>query len=310
MPLKSVASSLLVRLLFGASADESTYGQPVHWAEEGNRLLAKTIAADVPCMITRLGSSELATVSYYVRWRDRRRIKPPYPKSLKRVMSINAGFFPADDDALDRFSRLYLEALPHADVMAVWFNPGEQRVVSEHCGHARLVELCASYSMLYAEPWSAKLEGKRVLVIHPFAKTIESQYTNHRTQLFADPTVLPDFELKTLLPPQTIAGNNNGYGSWFDALAQTCERVGRESYDVALIGAGAYGLPIAHFVKREGRQAVHIGGATQLLFGIKGRRWEVESQDDIVPLFNPYWARPSADETPEGASLVEGGCYW
>ena len=137
--------------------------------------------------------------------------------------------------------------------------------------------------MLYQQPWTAQLQGKRVLVIHPFAKTIESQYANHRARLFADPTVLPEFELKTLLPPQTIAGNADGYASWFDALAQTCERIGRESYDVALIGAGAYGLPIAAFVKSEGRQAVHLGGATQLLFGIKGRRWEVESQDDIVP---------------------------
>jgi hypothetical protein len=75
------------------------------------------------------------------------------------------------------------------------------------------------------------------------------------------------------------------------------------------IGAGAYGLPLAAFVKEQGRQAVHVGGATQLLFGVKGRRWEAESED-VVALFNDYWVRPSAEETPAGASLVEGGCYW
>ena len=310
MTLKSVASSLLVRLLFGATAEESEYGRPVHWAEAGNRLVADTLASGGPCMITRLGSAELGAVSYYTRWRARRGARPPYPRSLKRLMFVNAGFFPADDESLDEFSRIHLEALPHADVMGVWFYPGERRIISEYCRQARLIEPCALYSMLYSEPWTAQLEGKRVLVVHPFAKTIESQYAERRAQLFSDPTVLPEFELKTLIPPQTIAGNNDGYRTWFDALDRICERIGRESYDLALIGAGAYGLPIAAFVKSEGRQAVHLGGATQLLFGIRGRRWEVESQDDIVPLFNQFWVRASSEETPEGASLVEGGCYW
>jgi ketopantoate reductase len=88
------------------------------------------------------------------------------------------------------------------------------------------------------------------------------------------------------------------------------EEVARIDFDVAIVGAGAYGLPLAAAVKDLGRQAVHLGGATQLLFGIRGRRWEVESPDDIAPLFNEHWVRPSAEETPQGSSSVEGGCYW
>ena len=53
-----------------------------------------------------------------------------------------------------------------------------------------------------------------------------------------------------------------------------------------------------------------MGGATQILFGIRGRRWEVEYTDTIVPLFNPYWVRPLPEETPEKAASVESGCYW
>ena len=310
MTPRSLASSLLVRLWFGAAADESDYHEPVRWAEAGNRVIAETLAAGAPSMITRLGSSEIGAVAFYVRWRQRRGIKPPYPAPLKRAMFVNAGFFPADDESLDEFSEMYLQALQHADVMAVWFNRGEQRIVSEYCSRARLVELGALLCMLYEEPWSAQLEGKRVLVVHPFAESIASQYAHHRTQLFANPMVLPEFELKTLIPPQTIAGESRGFKSWFAALSGTCEQIGHESYDVALIGAGAYGLPIAAFVKSEGRQAVHMGGATQLLFGIRGRRWEVESDEDIAPLFNAHWVRPSPKETPEGSSQVEGGCYW
>ena len=36
-------------------------------------------------------------------------------------------------------------------------------------------------------------------------------------------------------------------------------------FEVALIGCGAYGLPLAAHVKRLGKKAVHLGGATQNL---------------------------------------------
>ena len=47
-----------------------------------------------------------------------------------------------------------------------------------------------------------------------------------------------------------------------------------EIFDVAIIGCGAYGMPLAAMLKQAGKQAIHLGGATQLLFGIKGKRWE------------------------------------
>lgn len=47
---------------------------------------------------------------------------------------------------------------------------------------------------------------------------------------------------------------------------------------------------------------------TQILFGIKGRRW-VESKVDRIP-FNDSWIYPKKEETPKNASAVEVGCYW
>ena len=51
-------------------------------------------------------------------------------------------------------------------------------------------------------------------------------------------------------------------------------QIDKEDFDICLIGAGAYGFPLAAYVKRKGKKAVHLGGALQLLFGIKGSRWE------------------------------------
>ena len=75
-------------------------------------------------------------------------------------------------------------------------------------------------------------------------------------------------------------------------------------FDIAIIGCGAYGMPLAAYCKQIGKKAVHLGGATQLLFGIKGKRW------DNYSLYNDYWVRPLESETPRNAGKIESGCYW
>jgi hypothetical protein len=49
---------------------------------------------------------------------------------------------------------------------------------------------------------------------------------------------------------------------------------------------------------------------TQILFGIKGRRWEREYGDSTAKLFNEHWVRPSPVETPDNKDRIERGCYW
>lgn len=299
------------RILYGRVPPEGGgFRQRVLWAEEGSIAARTMLEAGAPCMIARLGSSELACVSFYTRWRERMLVRPGYPAGLRGIMRTNAGVFPTDDASLDRFAVLFLESVSHADVMGVWFNRNEDHIIGRCCPAATLVHLEALNCVIRDEPWSAALAGQTVLVVHPFAKTIEEQYRTNRERLFANPRVLPPFELKTLAAVQSSAGARCGFDSWFAALEGMREQIADIEFDVAIIGAGAYGLPLAAAVKSMGRQSVHLGGATQLLFGIRGRRWEIESPDDIAPLFNQHWVRASAEETPEDAALVEGGCYW
>ena len=98
------------------------------------------------------------------------------------------------------------------------------------------------------------------------------------------------------------------------------DKISEIDFDIAILGCGAYGLPLAAHIKRMGRQAIHLGGGTQLLFGIKGRRWEenyvwkyptpVKLDLNYKDLFNEHWVRPSREETPQNAQRVEDGCYW
>ena len=167
------------------------------------------------------------------------------------------------------------------------------------------------------EPWTRALEGKKVLVIHPFASLIESQYAEKRELLFQDKRVLPSFELKTLQAVQSIGGESE-FKDWFEALDWMKTRMDATDYDIALIGCGAYGFPLAAHAKRMGKQSVHLGGALQLLFGIRGKRWDDPSygvrvfgvQNMYKRLFNEAWIYPTESLRPKYANRVESGCYW
>jgi hypothetical protein len=150
------------------------------------------------------------------------------------------------------------------------------------------------------DPWTVALTGKKVLVIHPFEESIRSQY-NNKKHLFGDPRILPDFHLKTLKAIQSSASAKTDFSNWFEALEHMQEQTRSIDFDVAIIGCGAYGFPLAAFVKKLGKKAVHIGGSVQVLFGIKGRRWEEHPR--IPSLFNEYWVRPLPSETPENFAL-------
>jgi hypothetical protein len=160
----------------------------------------------------------------------------------------------------------------------------------------------------HTEPWSKALQGKRVLVVHPFAESISEQYEKRRGTLFKNEDVLPEFRLHTLKAVQSIAGEPTRFATWFEALESMKSSMDSIDYDICIIGAGAYGLPLAAHAKRSGKQAVHMGGAVQILFGIKGRRWD---EDEIVSSFyNDTWVRPKVSETPHAHNTVEDGCYW
>ena len=80
----------------------------------------------------------------------------------------------------------------------------------------------------------------------------------------------------------------------------------KRDFDIAIIGCGAYGLPLAAYVKSIGKQSIHLAGKTQLLFGIKGKRWH----DDPLTPYNKYWISPLPEDTPKNDTKIEKGCYW
>lgn len=278
-------------------------GRAVMDEERGGEEIVRLIESGKPFVAARFGSTELATM--VVREAAKSHI---HLKSKDENMCVLSGFFPKDENLIDRFVEKMKDYVKDVDVLGIWYPSMEEYIIATYMPDTRLSYLKYVEPYYFPNPWSRALKGKKVLVVHPFAETIKSQYEK-RELLFENKDVLPDFELITLKAVQTVAGETDErFANWFEALDYMIGQMAAIDYDIAIIGCGAYGMPLAVEAKRHGKQAIHMGGATQLLFGIKGKRWD----DTVIgkTLYNDYWVNPNADETPKKKNLVENGAYW
>ncbi len=303
----------------------STYDRGITDPDKASELIYNLLASGKPCMIARYGAFELASVINYIGVSNSRHSylkyisgKAPqwwWNKCLMGFMQSNAGFFPSTESNLMRFGDLMLEDSKQVDILGSWQK--NELYLSSVLTEAKKIQLMYLDPFWSKKPWSRALDGKKVLVVHPFAESIKSQYKK-RKYLFKVQDTLPDFKsLDVIKAIQSIGGDSNGYKDWFEALEYMMSEIDKHDYDVCLIGCGAYGFPLAAHVKRMGKQAIHMGGSLQLLFGIMGNRWDHDEPHYENGVFiyyagleNEYWVRPSASERPKSHKVVENSCYW
>ncbi|MBC7490646.1 MAG: hypothetical protein H7240_12440 [Glaciimonas sp.] len=289
------------------------------------------LSGDAPCMIARFGTTELncinnflsaqSTESFFLRlykYVFGNTHTPWWNEDHFQTMSLYSGIFPPCHDTSVRFSERNLQDIPLIDLLGSFqyyekFMPLRPDVIK--------AQLETLYPFFVDRPWTAALKGKNVLVVHPFDYSIRSQYEK-RKQLFDIPDLLPDFNLITFRAIQSVGGTKVPFNDWFEALKYMEDKISNIDFDVCILGCGAYGLPLAAHVKRMGKKAVHLGGGTQLLFGVKGKRWEKQYAGEWLyrpnesininyfDLFNKYWVYPDESEKPKDALKVENACYW
>lgn len=307
-------------LVFIKGKKRFEYSQLTCTMSEGSDVqnrIRQMLSDDAPCMIARFGSVELQSVVDYLfppTWKNAYRfVKGEIPSwgyapSTMRTMRINAGFFPPTKIMLDRFGQLMLECMPMVDMLGSWRL--EESAVMNYMPKAVCVPLYTLEPYYFTNPWMPVLEGKKVLVVHPFEDTIKKQHEAGRYEhLFSDKRMAPSYELQTLKAVQSIAGNKPAeFDDWFQALDWMKNEISKKDFDIAIIGCGAYGFPLAAYVKQIGKKAVHLGGAVQNLFGIDSLA--MRDDDRKKSLVNGYWVYPSAEETPKNKELVENGRYW
>lgn len=271
---------------------------------EGNLTISEMISQCEPFMIARCGATEMRCIAEYLN----PKFDGTFSNKIKREISELSGVFPATDDILKSFCDEYIKCTSKADVLAVWGVGAESTVVKQNCKSSKFIHLRSLEPYYFEKPWSKQLENKKILVIHPFKESIMFQYTKHN-YLFENKDILPKFKkLDCIQAVQTIAGSKSEFNTWFEALEYMKKEISKTEFDIAIIGAGAYGLPLASYIKSIGKQAIQMSGATQILFGIKGMRWD--NHEFISNLYNDYWVRPLEAERPKNSEKVEGGSYW
>lgn len=283
--------------------------------------IANKILDEKAFMVGRFGGTEMKAIYSYLRAEH-------FPYINDRKLRISnlcelSGFFPNDVSLGKNFVDMMLRDTAELDMCAVWNDMFmEDYVLDVYAPKCELTllgslepwQVVNFNGQTKIKPWTSALKGKKVLVIHPFEQSIRYQYNNNREKIFericvAD-DILPEFELITLKAVQTLNCNIEGYDfdNWFNALDYMLEKCHTIDFDIAIIGCGAYGFPIAAEIKRMGKGAIIFGGGVQLIFGITGKRWEDMGMLDNM--INSYWIRPNDSEKIKSASKIENECYW
>ena len=272
--------------------------------EADNLKIYELIKKGNPIAIGKIGANELNFL--YMEMCE------PNNKYLEEIFTHNvcvqAGVYP-QEIAKNFMMNEYLNCLKDVDVMAIWNENKEfeKYLVSLKVPKVTRVTLRSLEPYYFDLQWTQLLKNKKVLIISPFTDSIKQQIPKKK-QIWTN-NLLPEFEpifLKFPLSYYLLSyqerikypkDSQNLLKSYKDILSKI-------DYDFAIIGTGVYGLPLATFAKQMGKIGIHLGGPLQILFGIKGGRW------DNYNFYNEYWIRPSGDEIPVNKIACENGCYW
>jgi glycosyltransferase involved in cell wall biosynthesis len=282
--------------------------QSQSWRKDDPDKLMKFIRESRGMIWGKIGTTELLALEFSDRW-----LRPSWPKtaSWRRAaerLYIDSGVFPVTLGQFEDFLALYRAAIRLLDGVHLWQQEPflavyERQVSTSLCPRAELLtagnvgrEVCLP------------LAPYRWLVISPFVATMKKQAAKlaaiHGLPAFSDHfSSLPN-TCRFLKSPQFSYLEPTPFPSWSEGLVALTKQALAIEFDVALVGCGAWSLPLLANLKQAGRKGIHLGGETQLLFGIKGRRW------DSYNIYNEHWVRPSGEETPKDFLRKENGCYW
>jgi hypothetical protein len=284
------------------------HGETVVNRQEGNDYISSLIGKR-PAAVAKCGASEIRGLRHYLNHRDDQGNSKWWGRAAKEL-HVNTGVYPAEPAIFSRFCQIFLDAMGHLDAQGVWYRRGEESIHRHYAPRAKLIPLTSIEPYYHQNPWSRQLEGKRVVVITPFARSVLQQYQRRQEVWAKLPNLMPNFaELRTIRTPLSAALlEKPEYPTWFDAYDDLRRQMEAEPFDVCIVGAGAWSVPLVAHAKKLGAFGIHMGGGTQIFFGIKGKRWD--NHNEISAFFNDSWTRPSKNETPGTIRQIENGCYW
>lgn len=287
---------------------------------ENNTLINNFIIQNKPGLIGKLGSTESQNI-YQMHFDSRLDFLNLNVEAIDCFRSdfftadleIGPGVFPLTPFSAKTWALLYVNAIKNMDVCAVWWKNFDKVILERYNPTISIPKNSdlLNHSGKREDSWFYHLGGKKVLVIHPMADTIYSQH-----KVFMD--IWPgseQFDLRCIrYPYQPVVGGETGFKSSHAVCESIVDQLASIDFDICLIGAGGNSLIIGNEIKKMKKLCIHMGGSLQLLFGIRGRRWEDQFSDEWRASTgynsNPMWRFPFESDIPIQAKLVENGAYW
>ena len=261
-------------------------------------IIQESLASGRGALIGRHGSTEMTCIF------------SESPELYKKVLETYSGIF----GSFESWVSDYKEASSESDILAVgWYEPlaDKEIIYAKKISKAELVPLRSLEPYYSSIPWSTALKGRRISVVSSFANTMRDQLGR---DIWENKDILPEANwsfIRSYYCHSIACGSCEwpvDISCWKDAVDYLEQEVIATNPQIVLIGCGGLAMPLALRLKRKGIIALVLGGAIQILFGIKGLRWE--SHQEISQFFNDSWVFPSDDEIPGAAEKIEGGCYW
>lgn len=311
--------------------------------EDGHKYLYNMIKLSIlqnrPIFIGKIGAIELQII--YQTILISRKLLNGYNPIIRYEAINTAGMHPPNDDTFALYTQLFLEAIKSINVLASWNDNLIQveeliwnQFINQQTQHTNIIKLpeikgivdLMSLETFYTKSdywWQNLYKNKTILIITPFVKSIQHQLEypqrdkvwTGKWNNFWDKSITFKYikfphpyatlsETDKAEYPQSIPDVLNKYQMEIDNIGD---------FDIALIGAGCFSIPICNYIKVEkNKSAFHLGGGLQMMFGVYGNRWfqNGNPNDFFKEYINEHWIRPSGDEVPQGYKQQENGAYF
>jgi hypothetical protein len=93
-------------------------------------------------------------------------------------MNLAAGFFPLTIENIEKYCELMLSDMVYVDILGSWLQ--NENYFRNELKDSHFVDLICLEPFWTSIPWTNALQGKKVLVIHPYADSIRVQYRKRK----------------------------------------------------------------------------------------------------------------------------------
>ena len=271
----------------------------------------------------KLGFSEQCVAGYplFIRSNPSQTRLKAYESVLRFHGEKQIGIFPTDPAFLKKFADEFVDHLCNLDIIGLFEGPREKEIIDGLRLRGKLIpyrltEPDQSFPDNPTQCYLPLFQNKKILLVSPFAKLLKERANANTFEKVWSSTGKKWFgpaDISTVEFPYsyfTETDTHRQFGNVLNLFKAICDKIGNEEFDVALIGAGALGIPIASYVKNMGRMGISLGGHLQVIFGVAGERWK---RDPYYreKLINGSWIDMPVEYRPNNKELVsDTGAYW